>query len=136
MRRGFEFIRKVLGDDALILTCITELSPVVGIADYVRTGIDTLNPFVCGIPEVDHLINEFMLEKNIRESRERAFLNGKIWRADPDMLIFREGTGISEETIEEHKRFAKENDMSLWIGDSIAKMDSKNKEKVLRFFNS
>jgi hypothetical protein len=136
LRRGFEFMRKILGDESLILTCITQLSPIVGIADYVRTGIDSLNPFVCGIPELNKMVNEFMLEKNIKESEERLFLNGKVWRADPDMLIFRKGTGIREETIEEHKRFAKENNMSLWIGDNIAGMDKEALVKVVNFFNN
>lgn len=135
LRLGLEFIRKVLGEDVKILTGITQLSPIVGIVDYVRTGIDTLNPFVCGIPGVNKLVNNFMLEDNIKESRERLFLNGVVWRADPDVLVFRDGTGIDEETIEEHKKFAKENNMSLWIGDSIYNMDKKTRAKMVKFFN-
>lgn len=136
IRRSLEFIRNVLGDEIKILSSISPLSPVVGIADYVKTGIDTLNPYVCSIPLVDSLVNNFMLENNIKESSERLFLNGVVWRADSDVAVFRDGTGISDETIAKHKRFAKENSMSLWVGDSIAKMNSKNKEKILRFFNS
>ncbi len=135
LRSGFDFIRQVLGDESLILTCITQLSPVVGIADYVRTGIDSLNPFVCGIPGVDTLVNEFMLEKNIQESKLRLFMNGIVWRADPDVLVFRDNTGIDEATIEEHKKFAKENNMSLWVGDSVANMNEINKRKMVHFFN-
>lgn len=135
LRSGFEFTRKALGDDSLILTCITQLSPIVGIADYVRTGIDTLNPFVCGIPGINKLINDFMLDNNIKESRERLFLNGVVWRADPDVVVFRQNTGIDENIIEEHKKFAKENNMSLWIGDSVANMNEPTKKKMIQFFN-
>lgn len=136
LREGITHIRKVLGDDSLILTCITQLSPMVGLADYVRTGIDTLNPFVCGVPGINRMVNEFMLEKNIRESEARLFMNGVVWTADPDMLIFREGTGIDKETIEAHKKFAKDNHMSLWIGDSVAGLDEDGKRNLSRFFNS
>ena len=135
IREGFELIRGVLGD-LPIISSITQLSPVVGLVDYVRTGIDTLNPFVTAIPGVDTLVNEFMLESNLSESKMRAFLNGVVWRADPDMLIFRDGTGISDETLEKHRVFAKENNMCLWIGDSIAKMDNKTKIKLVKFFNN
>lgn len=136
LREGIAHIRKVLGDECLLLTCITQISPLVGLADFVRTGIDSLNPFVCGIPGINRLVNEFMLEKNIRESEMRLFMNGVVWRADPDMLIFRKGTGVDEKTIEEHKNFAKENHMSMWIGDSVAELDDEGRKNLLRFFNS
>lgn len=135
IRQGISFIRKVLGKDVKILTGITQLSPVVGLADYVRTGIDSLNPFVCGIPGINTLVNDYMLQDNIEESRERSFLNGVVWRADPDVVIFRQGTGIDDKIIEEHKKFVKENNMSLWIGDSFARMDNKTKSAVVKFFN-
>lgn len=135
LREGVQTIRDVVGNLKL-KSCITQLSPMVGLIDYVRTGIDTLNPFVSAIPGVNKMINNFMLEKNITESEYRLFLNGIIWNADPDILIFRDDTGIDKELIEKHKKFAKENDMSLWIGDSIAKMDTPIKKEVLQFFNN
>lgn len=135
LRIGVENMRRILGD-SLILTCITQISPLVGLADFVRTGIDTLNPFVCGIPGVDSLINNFMLKKNLEEGRDRAFLNGVVWRADPDMMVFRKDTGIDNKTINTHKKFAKENNMCLWVGDSVAKMDDKERIALLKFFNN
>ncbi len=134
LREGFQFIRDTLGDVKLI-SCITQLSPVVGLIDYVRTGIDTLNPFVVNVPGLDKLVNEFMLESNLNESKRRSFLNGIVWRADPDMLIFRKGTGILESTLLKHRKMAEENNMCLWIGDSVANMDESTKMKVLEFFN-
>lgn len=136
LRTGLKLIRNVLGDEIPILTCISQLSPVVGIADFVRTGIDSLNPFVCAIPGINKLINNYMLENNLSESEERAFLNGIVWRADPDMLIFRDNTGIDEKIIENHREFAKENKMCLWIGDSIAGMTEVQKRKMLEFINN
>ena len=77
-----------------------------------------------------------MLEKNIQESEERLFLNRVVWNADPDVLVFRDGTGIDEAVINQHKKMAKENNMSLWFGDSVANMDEVTREKVLKFFNN
>lgn len=133
LREGVQLIRDTVGNLKL-KSCITQLSPMVGLIDYVRTGIDTLNPFVCAIPVVDKMVNNFMLEKNIQESELRLFLNGIVWNADPDMLIFRDGTGIDEEIISRHKKLAKENKMSLWFGDSVFKMNNQTKSKLLDFF--
>jgi len=135
IRQAIVFIKNVLGPKCKILSGITQLSPMVGVVDYVRTGIDSLNPFVCGIPGVNTLVNDYMLKDNIEESRERMFLNGVVWRADPDVVVFRNGTGIDEDLIEEHKKFIKENNMSLWIGDSIYNMDEPTKNKMIKFFN-
>lgn len=135
LREGLEFIRNVLGEDVKILTGITQLSSVVGIADFVRTGIDSLNPFVSNIPFINTAVNEFMFERNLKETELRSFLNGVIWRADPDVLIFGNNSGISEKVIKRQKKFVKENNMSMWIGDCICTMNENNKKKLLKYFN-
>lgn len=136
LREGLEFIRGVLGDDCLILTGITQLSSVVGIADHVRTGIDSLNPFVNSLPLVNNLVNEYMFDSNLKESELRGFLNGIVWRADPDVLVFSSYTGIDPKAIEKQKKFVKANRMSMWIGDSIAQMSDDQKRKVINYFNN
>lgn len=135
LREGLEFIRDVLGNECVILTGITQLSSVVGVADYVRTGIDSLNPFVSGIPIANDIINEYMFENNLKESENRLFLNGVVWRADPDVLVFRNDLGISDESIKKQHKFVKENNMSMWIGESISKMSDSNKKKLVKYFN-
>lgn len=131
---GIKHIKDVLGDECTILTGITQISPIVGLADFVRTGIDTLNPFVCGLPGVNRMVNEFMLERNIKETEARLFLNGKVWRGDPDVLVFRKDTGLSPGIIKRHKDLTLKNDLSLWIGDSIAKMDAQTQKDLVQFF--
>lgn len=131
---GVKHIKDVLGDECSLLTGISQISPIAGLADYVRTGIDTMNPFVCGLPGLNKMVNEFMLEKGIEETKARLFLNGKVWRGDPDCLVFRKDTGLGEKIIKEHKELALKNDLSLWIGDSIAKMDAKTQKDLVQFF--
>ncbi len=134
LRIGVEHIKNVLGSECTVLTGITQIAPVVGLADFVRTGIDTLNPFVCGIPGISTVVNEFMLEKNIEETKARLFLNGKVWRGDPDVLVFRQGTGLNPETIQKHKKLVKDNNLSLWVGDSVARMDVNTQKDLVQFF--
>ena len=135
LRSGLELIKDTLGDDCEILSGITQLSSVVGIADFVRTGIDSLNPFVSYIPLLNNIINESMFESNLNESSYRSFLNGVVWRADPDILVFRNNLGISNDLIKKQHKFIKENDMSLWIGDNISSLDEKTKSELVQYFN-
>ncbi len=136
LREGLEYIREVLGDDCVILSGITQLSSVVGIADFVRTGIDTLNPFVSGIPFLNEMVNEYMFKSNLEESKYRSFLNGTVWRADPDVLIFSENLGISKDLLNKQHKFVKENKMSMWIGESVADLDEINKKKLIQYFSN
>jgi len=135
LRGGLDFIREVLGNDIKIMTGITQLSSVVGIADFVRTGIDSLNPFVNNIPLINKAINEFMFKSNLEETKLRSFLNGIVWRADPDVLVFTDDVGISKKLIEKQKKFVKENNMSMWIGASVASLDDSSKKKLIQYFN-
>lgn len=134
LRSGVKLIRDTLGDTP-ILSCISQLSPLVGLVDYVRTGIDTLNPFVCGVPILNKAVNDFMLVKDLKEGENRLFLNGIVWRADPDMLVFRKGTGIDEKKLKKQKQMAKKNKMCLWVGDSVSHLDEAEKSNLIRFFN-
>jgi len=135
LRGGIEYVRKILGNECQILSGISPLSVVVGVVDHVRGGIDCLNPFVGGVPIVNSIVNNYMLESDISENENRLFLNGTVWRADPDVLIFRKGTGLNPLLIEKQKSLAVKNNLSLWIGDSIDALDSSEKTKLLRFFN-
>lgn len=135
LREGIEFIREVLGDECEILTGITQLSSVVGIADYVRTGIDSLNPFVSYMPLVKNYVNEMMFESNLTETQNRNFLNGIVWRADPDVLVFNENSGINVKMILKQMKFVKDNHMSMWIGDKISGLSEVDKKKLVQYFN-
>lgn len=135
LRSGIKLIRETVGEECYVLSAITPLSPIVGLVDSARMGVDTLSPLVCKLPGIRTVINNRMLESNMQENRLRKFFNGVLWANDPDCLVFREGTGIDERLIEEHKRFAVKNNMSLWTGDSIARMSRESEKKLLKFFN-
>lgn len=135
LREGLELIRKTVGENAYILSGLTPLSPLVGIVDSMRVGIDTLNPFVSNVPIVNNFINNRMLGENLSNIKIRNFLNRIVWLNDPDVLVFRKGTGISEKLMDEHKKIARDSNMALWIGDSLAELSKSELERLVKYFN-
>jgi len=135
LRTGFEVIKKAAGKDVLIQTCITQISPLIGLTDYCRVGLDILTPLVKGIPLVNKLVNEYMLRENLRNCEARNFWHKKIWINDPDCVVFRSGMGISKALIEKHKYFSHQNNTSLWTGDNLAELTKKENQDLFVFFN-
>jgi len=131
LRLGFEVIKKAAKGKALIESCITPLSPMVGVADYVRTGSDTMNPYVCSIPLIRNVVNKSMVKANLRNCEARQFLNGKIWINDADCLVCRPNTGLSSQLIDQHDQFLKEYQGSIWTGDNLNNLEWENFEKYL-----
>jgi len=121
-RIGFETIRNAVGDDVKIMTSITQLSPVLGLADLVRVGIDTTSPFIYGIPFLSNNINNRMLRQNLRNAYSRQFLNGKIWINDADCLVFRKHSGLSKQLLDEHMQLVSTYGGAKWLGDSLDKI--------------
>lgn len=119
LRKGFEIIRKAAGDEIHLLSGITQISPLVGVVDSVRVGLDTLNPFVSGIPLIDRLSNNWILKQNLRNCEARQFLNGKIWINDADCVVLRQNTGLSKSLIDRHIAFVQGYGGSKWIGDNL-----------------
>ncbi len=132
LRLGFETIKKAAGKDVLIGSAITQISPLVGLIDYCRVGLDTLNPSICKIPIVNSVVNNGMLRENLRSCGTRNFLHNKIWVNDPDCIIFRPGTGLEENLIEKQKRFALNNKTSLWTGDNLDKINIEELKDLLK----
>lgn len=119
LRLGFKVIKTASRGLARIESCITQLSPLVGLVDYVRTGSDTINPVLCSVPGFRKLVNQFMLQANLRNCAARQFLNGKVWINDPDCLVSRPNTGLSPRLIDRHFHFIKNYGGSIWVGDHL-----------------
>jgi alpha-galactosidase len=131
-RLGFETIRNAAGGGKThIMSGITQLSPLVGLIDSVRVGFDTINPFVCGIPIVDRLVNHWMLNQNLRNCEARQFLNGKIWINDADCLVCKPNSGLSKQMLDKHFQFISNYGGSRWIGDHLGKLSSNRYENYI-----
>lgn len=119
LRTGLEIIRQAAGDKIHLMSAISPLSPLLGIIDSARMGVDSIVPQLCKIPVLKKIINEFMLSENLRNSKARDFLNGKVFRNDADCLVLRNGVGLSKRLVRAHYEFAKKYKGSIWIGDSL-----------------
>ena len=132
LRSGVEFIREQIGPDSHLLTAISPMSPLVGIVDSARTGKDILFPRITSIPLLNSIVNNKLMKRNVKNNKIRKFMNKKLWLNDPDCLLFRDNTGINEKLLHEHKKFIINNNLSLWIGESLSRR--KELKKIMKFF--
>ncbi len=134
LRLGYATIRKAAGEKIHLLSAITQLSPLVGVVDSARVGIDTINPYVSNLPIVGKMINNFMFKESLRNSSSRIFLNGKVWINDADCYVGRKGTGITETQSNELFDFIKKGKGAVWIGDSFKLMTKNTLDKYIDLF--
>ena len=120
LRKGFENIKKAAGKKVLIQNGITPLSPLVGILNFCRVGLDTVNPFVYTFPIIRNFVNNFMVKEALRNCEVRQFLNGKIWFNDADCVVLNPKSGISISLIDKQAKFIKKYKGTIWIGDNLA----------------
>lgn len=136
VRLGFETIKKATGDNVHLMSGITQLSPLLGLMDSVRVGLDIINPFVYGIPVIDEGVNRWMLTQDLRNCEARQFLNGKAWINDADCLVCKPNSGLSENLLDKHFHFITNYGGSKWIGDNLGKLPwDKYENYVLDLFD-
>lgn len=135
LRNVVGLIREIVGNKLYILGAIAPISPLVGLVDSARMGIDIIYPYVNCLPLVRSLVNNSLFMENLRSNKIRKFLNRVVWNNDPDCLVFSSGTGIRSDLIERHKRFVAENKMSVWIGDNFARLKNSEKRSLINFFS-
>lgn len=134
LRMGYLTIRKATGEKIHLMSAITQLSPLVGVVDSARVGIDTINPYVSNIPIIGKLVNRYMFRESIRNNSARLFLNGKVWINDADCFIGRAGAGLTRLQVDEQFDFIKKNRGAVWIGDSLKSMTKSNLDKYIELF--
>ncbi|HRP37033.1 MAG TPA: hypothetical protein PLS50_04435, partial [Candidatus Dojkabacteria bacterium] len=118
-----DVIKSSVGKDAIFLSAISQLSPLVGYMDFVRTGIDTTSPLSYAFPVFRGVVNNYMLEKNIESYKGRSFFNGKVWNADIDCLVLNQNTGLDKNLIIEQQILMNQSN-ARWLGDDIRGMGS------------
>ncbi len=131
LRLGLETLRKAGGKKMHILSAISPLSPLVGIVDSARVGLDSIFPYTCSIPVLNSIVNEYMIKEDLRNCKTRQFFNDKIWINDADCFVCRENTGLKKETVEMNFKFLKNYGGSIWIGDNLKLLDREKLEKYV-----
>jgi alpha-galactosidase len=79
-RAAMLLVRDAIGPDATVLMCGAPLLPSIGLCDAMRVGPDVL-PEVAD-PQLD-------VERVVRITSLRGWMNGRLWVNDPDCLVAR-----------------------------------------------
>jgi alpha-galactosidase len=79
-RQGMELIRHAVGPEATLLIGGAPLLPSIGLCDVMRVGPDIL-------PEEPD--PQVALEKTVRITTLRSWMNGRLWLNDPDHMVAR-----------------------------------------------
>jgi hypothetical protein len=122
--------------DAILTSAISPLSPLVGIVDSARVGIDTLNPAIAKLPLLNRIVNNTMLRQNLAACTVRTEMNQRLWLNDPDVMIWRNGTGLSNELRQQQQDFVKKSKSAIWIGDSLTQLTRQQLKEVKDYFIS
>jgi alpha-galactosidase len=98
LRRGLEAVRAGAGDEAFLLGCGCPLGPAVGIADAMRIGPDvapswSLDP-AHAVPGIEE--TQPAARSAVRNTLARAWMHRRLWINDPDCLIARADSGLSD----------------------------------------
>lgn len=134
IRMGLETIREAAGEETIILSAISHLSPLVGLVDYVRTGIDSTNPLFYKIPIISSIVNEVMIKKDLDNYINREFFDGKIWYADSDCIVLNKQSGLSKKSIQKHINILKRSS-AKWFGDDLSKINIEKLNEIANKIN-
>ncbi len=95
LRQAYRIIREAAGPDTYLVGCGTPLGPAAGLVDAVRIGPDTAPHWT---PRLWRMRRQFRdnpslpsLRNALRNTASRAWMHGRWWVNDPDVLIIREG---------------------------------------------
>lgn len=130
VRKLMKIVRETIGNRK-ILSAMAPLSSMVGLVDYARTGIDSWFPRLPFF--LKKIINSWMFNANIEATLSRSFLNGVVWRADPDCLLVGPAMGISERLVSKFRNKVVDLKMNRWIGERLFSIKKVELSKIQVF---
>lgn len=134
VHNAYSCIRKAVGDDVILMSAITHISPVVGIVNMARVGSDSTAPVFYNKGWFSKLINKKMLTKNLLQCRNRSHFNNILWKNDADCIIYKSKTGIDSRDVKEHQNFILQNDYARWLGDDLSRLKREGKLDLAKRF--
>jgi len=98
LRRGLEAVRRGAGHEAFLLGCGCPLGPAVGIVDAMRIGPDVAPSWAAdpaqAVPGLED--SQPSARSALRNTLARAWMHRRLWLNDPDCLVARGDSGLSE----------------------------------------
>jgi alpha-galactosidase len=100
MRAGLEAVREAAGEDTFLLGCGCPLGSAVGLVDAMRVGADTARRWKSSYKGISFYIQDepsFPSAFNaVQSSLVRSNLHRRWWINDPDCLLLRPGTQLTQ----------------------------------------
>ncbi len=98
LRRGLEAVRKGVGNESFLLGCGCPLGPAVGLVDGMRIGPDVAASWSHDEPSGIRGIEDTQpaVRSALRSALTRAWTHRRLWLNDPDCLLARRETELSE----------------------------------------
>lgn len=135
LRAGLEAVRGAAGDEAFLVGCGCPLGPAIGLVDSMRIGTDVEQHWE---PSHYNLELPFRGEPAIPSARNaiqntlvRSPMHRRWWINDPDCLLLREGTRLSEAEVQTLASVIAFSGGALLISDDLSAV-SKDRLRVLQ----
>jgi alpha-galactosidase len=104
MRSALETIRTAAGEDTFILGCGCPLGPAIGIVDAMRISADTARRWRSSFRGIEFFIKDEPSLPSafnaVHNSLTRAHLHQRWWINDPDCLLLRKETHLTQPEVE------------------------------------
>ncbi len=123
LRSGLEEVRMAAGDDAFLLGCGCPIGPAIGIVDSMRIGADTARRWWPSFRGFESILKEevsFPSAYNaVHNALSRSDLHKRWWINDPDCLLLRPETQLTQAEVETIASVVSLTGGSLMLSDHI-----------------
>lgn len=108
--------------DVYMIACGCPLSPVVGVADSLRIGPDTVSPILESIKPIFKIFNRIRVKDVIRNIESRRWTK-KYWNLDPDVFVCRNNLGFDNDRLLKLDESIKSCKGNIFLGDRMAELE-------------
>ena len=120
IRNIFKYIKDKY-PEVYTIACGTPLVPVIGVADSVRIGPDTISPILDGVPVISSLYHNLRIKSVLKNIEMRKFTS-KYWNIDSDVFVCRDSIGVNSKLIDELYKSIKSCGGNIFLGDDMTKL--------------
>jgi len=119
----------------ILMSGLSQLSPLIGLADLVRVGSDSGSPYVRVFPIAGNITNEKVLKRSLETSEYRMFLNRKAWLNDYDCVVFNSANPNKSNLLNKQIEMVFGSGASLWLGDDLTKLNTEQVKYIKEIFS-
>jgi len=129
IRSVFKYVREKY-KNVYTIACGSPLMPVVGVADAVRIGPDTISPYLDKVPIISRLFHTLRIRDVVSNISKRKFTS-KYWNIDPDVFVCRDSIGVDEKIIDLLFQNIKSIKTDIFLGDDMTSLSNEKIQKYI-----